>query len=353
MANSIAIGRIFGIRIDLHWTFLLLLVFSLFIGTYFFLIIVLLFVCVLVHEIAHSVTALRNNVKVKSIILLPIGGASMIDDTQMHPQVEFKIALAGPIMSLFLGALFGLLVIFTPLGTLTQIVQTLFLLNILLGVFNILPAFPMDGGRVFRSYLQRTKNFYDATMLTVKVSNYLMALIVIGTLVFVAFANSYSLGYREFLAFWNFIIVFFLYGGAQAEKQNLVLKRQTQGLYISDAISKRYLLAKPTTTLAELYSLMKRKKEQIVLIKIGAGYLYADVFKKIKAQKYVRDISVPIPQVSPKTNVVDALSKMQNMDVGVIAIVSKGRLLGITTSRMLQALISMHVASTKTRRKVE
>ncbi len=77
--QSLGIGKIFGIEIELHWTFLLLLLFTLLISTFVFILIVLLFVCVLIHELAHSITSLRNGIKVKKIILLPIGGASIIE----------------------------------------------------------------------------------------------------------------------------------------------------------------------------------------------------------------------------------------------------------------------------------
>ncbi|HVA83044.1 MAG TPA: site-2 protease family protein, partial [Candidatus Aquilonibacter sp.] len=186
--TSPSIGKFDGISIELHWTFVLLLLFSLLISTFFFLVILLLFVCVLIHELAHSVTARRNKIAVRKIILLPIGGASIIDDVKIDPRLELNIALAGPVMSLFLGFVFGALSTITPPGDLTLLAQSLFELNIFMGVFNLLPAFPMDGGRVFRSYLQRTKTYFDATMLTVKISKYLMGLIILATFAFVAFA---------------------------------------------------------------------------------------------------------------------------------------------------------------------
>ena len=169
MANgSVGIGKIAGINIELHWMFILLIALFFFISPLLGLIWILLFVCVLIHELSHSITARRNGIKVVKIVLLPIGGASMIEEINIDPRVEFNIAIVGPIMSLFLGGLFGILVLFTPPGMITFIVQYLFVINIFLGIFNILPAFPMDGGRVLRSYLENKHNFYEATMLTAK-----------------------------------------------------------------------------------------------------------------------------------------------------------------------------------------
>ncbi|MDE1870120.1 MAG: hypothetical protein KGH71_04010 [Candidatus Micrarchaeota archaeon] len=348
--TSPSIGKFDGISIELHWTFILLLLFSLLIGTFFFLVILLLFVCVLIHELAHSVTARRNRISVKKIVLLPIGGASIIDDVKIDPKLELNIALAGPVMSLFLGFVFGAISTITPPGPITLLAQSLFELNIFMGVFNILPAFPMDGGRVFRSYLQRTRDYYSATMLTVKISKYLMGLIILITLAFVAFANSYSLDYREFIAFWNFIIIMFLYGGAQGEEQNVILRKETEGLVASDTITRDYLLVNSQMGLGALYRLIKARRKHIVITKIGQKYLLVNILRKLKdpSGKLVRDISVQIPQVSPKLGVVETLGKMQSSDSEAVAVVERGRLVGIATGASMQAYISVHLMGKKT-----
>ncbi|MDE1828212.1 MAG: hypothetical protein KGH65_03575 [Candidatus Micrarchaeota archaeon] len=348
MANSLVIGRIFGIKVELHWTFILLLLLSLLLSTFFLIIIILLFVCVLIHELAHSVTATRNKVRVKSIILLPIGGASVIDDTKIPAKVEFNIALAGPVMSFVLAAIFGLAAIFTPPGEITFLMQNLFVLNAFLGIFNILPAFPMDGGRVFRSYLQKRMSYFDATMLTAKVSKAIMALIVIATVIFAIFASAYSADYREFLVFWSLIIVFFLYGGVQQEAQLVTLRRNTKGMRVLDAASKNYLSVDQNMPLPKLYLAMKRSKQHIVITKMGSRYLLVDVFKRAKGKaEIVKDIAVQIPEVSSATGIMDAISKMQSSDSSMVAIVSGGKLVGIATASMMEAFVTMHIASRK------
>lgn len=348
--SSLSIGRFAGISIELHWTFILLLLFAYLGGTLFFLVILLLFVCVLIHELAHSVTALRNKIAVKKIVLLPIGGASIIDDIKIDPKVEFKVAIAGPLMSLFLGLGFGALSLFTPSGPITFIVQSLFELNIFMAVFNILPAFPMDGGRVFRSYLERRKNFFDATMLTVKVSKYLMGIITIATLLFFAFATSYSVGYREFLVFWNFIIIIFLYGGATTEEQAAILRKNTQGLKIIEAKVKSYSLVNPNASILSIYSKLRKSKERIFVTKIAKEYFLLDLLanpKGIKG-KGAKDIAYTIPSVGPDSNVFDVLSRMQSLEVEAVAIVKNGKLLGIVTASSLQSFISIHIISKET-----
>lgn len=105
MKSNTSILDIFHIKIELHWTFIMLLLFALLIsaysGLYFFIIILLLFLMVLLHELAHSATALANGIEVKKIILFPLGGASIIDLDEVKPDLSLKIALAGPVMSIF------------------------------------------------------------------------------------------------------------------------------------------------------------------------------------------------------------------------------------------------------------
>ena len=186
------IGSIYGVPIELHWTFIVMMLLALAISVNLFIIFVLLFVCVFLHELAHSVTAIRNNISVKKIILYPLGGGSMIDMDEVPPKLEFMIAIAGPVSSFLLAFIFGIAVIFIPAGTIELFVQLLFILNLLLAVFNILPWFPLDGGRVLRSWLEKKRDFLSATKLTVNISNAIIVLFVIGTIAFVAVRPDYA-----------------------------------------------------------------------------------------------------------------------------------------------------------------
>jgi len=347
MNTSPTIGKIFGIEVELHWTFILLLVFTLLISLYVFILIVLLFICVLLHELAHSITSIRNGIKVSKIILLPIGGMSVIDDVKINPKAEFNIAIAGPIMSLFLGGVFGIITTLLQPGILLQTMQIMFLMNILLGLFNLLPAFPMDGGRVFRSFLQRKRSYYDATMLTVKVSKYLMGIILIATFVFVATGSSFSLSYREFIALWNIIIVMFLYSGAQAEAESVEIKKSTSGLHLGDAASKHFLLVKPEMSMQELYRELLEKKEHIVITRLGKAYALVELYRRGRARNavYVKDASTPIPSLNAGMHLADALSIMQSRGSSVVAVVKGNRLIGIATPNSIESIISLHLLS--------
>ncbi|MGC8662356.1 MAG: site-2 protease family protein [Candidatus Micrarchaeia archaeon] len=349
MAFSPIIGKIFGIEIELHWSFLLLLVFTLLISFYVFMLIVLLFICVLFHELAHSVTSLRNGVNVRKITLLPIGGVSIIDNANIEKSIEFNIAIAGPIMSLFLAGIFGMLATLSPSGIITQTMQIMFEMNLLLGVFNLLPAFPMDGGRVFRSYLQRKKDYYSSTMLTVKASKFVMGAILFGTFVFLEFDKSFSFSYREFVSLWNLIIVMFLYSGAQAEGESAKIKKSTAGLNLSDAITKHFILVNSNMKLSELYNVLLKKKEHNVITKLGSTYARVEIYGKIsrKDALYVKDVSIPIPSMQAKLPLADALSLMGSREAGMVAVIYKKKFLGVATASSIQTIISLHMLSKK------
>jgi Zn-dependent protease len=347
MDPSPSIGKIFGIDIELHWTFILLLLLTLLISFYVFLLIVLLFICVLLHELAHSVTSIRNGIKVKRIVLLPIGGASIIDDISIDPRIEFNIAIAGPIMSLFLAGLFGIFAIFSPIGIIRETMQIMFEMNLLLGAFNLLPAFPMDGGRVFRSYLQRKRDFYKATEITVSVSKYLMGIIVIGTFAFLIFGTSFSFSYREFVALWDLIIVMFLYNGAEAEEESAKIKKETKGLKLRNAITKHYIFVKPEASIEHIYARILKEQEHTVITKIDGSYAYIDLYKKRNQPiAHAKDAAVPIMSMNANTPLSDALYQMGNNNANIVAVVTKGnKLLGIATISSIQSIISLHMLS--------
>ncbi|MDE1855557.1 MAG: site-2 protease family protein [Candidatus Micrarchaeota archaeon] len=352
MADAYRIGRIWGIDIELHWTFIALLLvtlwLSLYSGIFLFIIIVLLFACVLIHELAHSYVSLMNKIRVSRIMLLPLGGVSIIDINNIDPRIEFNIAVAGPLMSFLLGAIFGFFVIFAPPGPITELLQTLFLLNVLLGAFNLLPAFPTDGGRVFRSYLERKHDEYVATQLTVKASNIVLALLVIGTLVYVMLINApfYS---KEFTFLWMLLIAFFLYNGAQAEKETMEVKRASRGVRLGAIASKKFAFVESNSDVQKLYNTVRKTKEHLLITRIGEDYAYVNLLRKekIKPDAFARDIATKIPSVDISENIVDALESMESNEAGIAAVTHRGRLVGIITLAHIQAFLSLHILRSK------
>src|SRR5918997_1519003 len=175
MGGSFSVGRAFGIDIRVHWTFLLLPIFfafysyqntgSLVAALVAVVVILALFVCVLLHEFGHSLVAQRLGLEVPDITLLPIGGLARLKVLPEKPVDEVKIAIAGPLVNIVLAPIFfGLALllgggitmppnILEGVQSAAQVFVYLGFINVALVVFNLIPAFPMDGGRVLRGLL--------------------------------------------------------------------------------------------------------------------------------------------------------------------------------------------------------
>ncbi|MGH3086378.1 MAG: site-2 protease family protein [Rubrobacteraceae bacterium] len=175
MGNSFKIGRAFGIDVKVHWTFFLLLVFfgflsyqqteSLVAALVTGVLILALFLCVLLHEYGHSLVAQRLGIEINDITLLPIGGLARMKSMPEKPWDEVKIAIAGPLVNVVLAPIFFVIALLLGGGLVDagglisgvdsagQFFAYLALINVVLAVFNLIPAFPMDGGRVLRGLL--------------------------------------------------------------------------------------------------------------------------------------------------------------------------------------------------------
>ena len=342
--NSIRIGKIFGISIGLHWTFVMLLLFFLFFYPFaIFLVFLLLFVCVFIHEAAHAYTARRNNIKVREILLTPLGGLTSLDDENIDYKKEFNIAISGPLMSVFLGGISGLAAVFAPAGNIVFVFQELFVLNIALGVLNLLPAFPLDGGRVFRSYLEKRRDEFSATMLTVRLSKYVALLTVLGSIAYLYIAN-FSL-IEKILDFVIFAFIgFILYGGAEAERQNAIVNKNVANLTIKDAIDRRFIFVKSATTIKNLYWKLAGKGTSVAITKDGGQFLFLDLLRKnVSSESTVKSIGVQVPQLKGNTDMVSAIRKIETAGRSLGVVVRHGKPIGIVTMQHLNAIISLRM----------
>lgn len=189
MKGSLSLGKIAGIRIRVHWTFMLLILWIVFVEInrgsnseaiiWSITFILTLFFCVVLHELGHALTARRFNVGTRQITLLPIGGVASLESMPENPKEEFLVAIAGPAVNIGIAAL---LYLFVPVEDFLSrdpemLEQTmsavdsrnflfyLFSANLMLALFNLLPAFPMDGGRILRALLSIKFNRVRATQL--------------------------------------------------------------------------------------------------------------------------------------------------------------------------------------------
>jgi len=188
---SWSLGRIFGIDTRVHATFLLLVGWAAFSaisqgGTLIAALVsvgflLAIFASVLLHELGHALTARRYGIETRRIILSPLGGLAQLESGMMPPRVELWVALAGPAVSLGLAGVF--LTIAALLGDVgpTSFVGALGWANLMIAAFNMVPALPMDGGRVFRAALSRRVGYRRATEIAAKVGRFAgVAMMIIG-----------------------------------------------------------------------------------------------------------------------------------------------------------------------------
>ncbi|HEX2741585.1 MAG TPA: site-2 protease family protein [Rubrobacter sp.] len=247
MGGSFKIGRFSGIDVRVHWTFFLLLAFFAFIGYQSSGslagaltptgVIVALFICVVLHEFGHSLVAQRLGIGIHSITLLPIGGVSNLESLPEKPADEVKITLAGPLVNVVLAPIFfgvGLLLgaeprmptdLFTGIGSVGQFFFYLGYLNVVLAVFNLIPAFPLDGGRILRGVLATRLGALRATEIASRVGQlFALAFFIIGLL-----------GGNILLA----LVAVFIFFGASGEAQMVRQRELTHGLLVSDVMGTR------------------------------------------------------------------------------------------------------------------
>jgi len=236
MGRSLRIGSIKGVPIRLHWSFPLLVVLALvptgsrFNATSFLescAWIAALFVCIVVHELSHCFVARRRGFAVRDIVLLPIGGASEISGMPGAPSDELAIAVAGPLASIALALAFALVGVaasvhlWPPTLFAGAVVSRLMWANLLLAGFNLVPALPMDGGRVLRALLARRRTDLEATLIAVRIGQLTGLAMVLG-------------GIRFDL--WLSVIGLFVLVGAEGEKRAAAVRTATGGLKVADVM---------------------------------------------------------------------------------------------------------------------
>lgn len=234
MKWSIPIGRVLGIRLGIHITFFLIIAWIGWLGwsvggwsasLWAVAMICLLFVCVILHELGHSIVALRFGIEVHSITLLPIGGVAGMKSMPEEPYQELLIAVAGPLVNVIILAILlpfrGFPVwLDMPIvpGSVPELVDRMIWANIILVVFNMIPAFPMDGGRVFRALLAMVFSYGTATAWAAGVGRVMAVLFVL-----------VGLYLNPFLAF----IGVFVFLGAEGEARMVRVKDALKNVPVS------------------------------------------------------------------------------------------------------------------------
>jgi Zn-dependent protease len=226
--RSYLITRVMGIPIRVHITLVILLIIAaLALGLIGILYAAGLFLSVAVHELGHSWVAIRKGCRVHEIMLLPIGGVAKMSGLPSRPKDEFLIAGAGPLTSLLLALVFWALAL---LGPFMMLFTSLAEINLMLCLFNLLPSFPMDGGRIFRAFMTPRIGRLKATALAVKIGKRMaIAFGLIGLFgIPYSLLQPFGLSFSIRPNFMLILIAIFIYQAAGAEYRAVVAQQMQQ-----------------------------------------------------------------------------------------------------------------------------
>jgi len=364
MDGSFRIGRLFGIPILIHYTFLLVIpLFAWIIGSEILLtagmlrdiflvpidtsvitsgympwilgtfIALGLFAGVLVHELAHSLVALHKGIMINNITLMIFGGIAQMEEGTPDPKIELPMALVGPLASLVVGFICCGLVYAAPSVTANPGLQGVWilifgylgLLNIILCIFNLIPAFPMDGGRVLRAWLAKRMPFHRATKIAADIGKgFAIIFGIIGLFTFSPFL---------------ILIALFIYIGANTESTAMKYSHLLQNVTVGEMMSTPVTTVPSTMPLSTVIGMMYSSKhlgfpvlERDSLVGI---ITLADVNRTSSIDReamQVRDIMTrDLITLPPEAPVIDALRIMSAQDFGRIPVVQDGKILGIVT----------------------
>ncbi|MCX9011410.1 MAG: CBS domain-containing protein [Candidatus Methanoperedens sp.] len=353
MSTSIQIGKIMGIPIRLHITFLLILpvfawIFANNMPAFGFADVkpdslryalalstaILLFTCVLLHEFGHSYVALRHGSNIQSITLFLFGGVSSMEEIPRNPRVEFKMALAGPATSLLIGA--TLLIIYygffrtdnSILNPYLRLVWLIGYINITLFIFNLLPAFPMDGGRLLRAWLAGRMPYIKATQAAAGIGK-----------MFAIFMGIFGFLTAAIGGIWFILIAFFIYIGASEEEKSTAVNVILEGVKIRDIMSRDVKTVSSGMSVEELVEIMFRLKHMGYPV-VDDGRLigivtFTDVLKVPKEERK----NVKVSQIMTRElitckeddDAVVALKLMTMNNIGRIIVKDDGKMTGIVS----------------------
>jgi Zn-dependent protease len=362
---SLKIGKIIGVEIRIHYTWLIiffLITFTLaqsFMPQQFpadenpilennpilYWIIggisaILLFGSVLFHELFHSYMAMRKGISVPRITLFLFGGVSQIAEEPHDPSAEFRISVVGPLSSFLLGGVFGFFWLISLLLNLSVIIQAPlvygFTINILLGLFNLLPAFPLDGGRILRARLwARKRDMLAATTLSTKISSIFSYIIM-----FIGFSTVF-LG-NVFGGLWLVFIGWFLKNGADATLQQTTVTQTLNGIAVKDIMTTEVITIEPDISVLDAIKnyFYKYKHGGYPVVSQGKlkGVVTTHDIHKIPQERwgstFLWSIMTPfenLTMMSPEDSAIDALSFLTKKDLGRIPVQKEDMLVGLVT----------------------
>lgn len=366
MRWSFKVGRAFGIELRIHITFFLIIAWAAYIwgvgyengiagAVYGALLITLLFVCVVIHELCHSRMAIHYGGEVASITLLPIGGVSLLKNMPDDPRKELWVSLVGPLSNVVIAALLGVVLALLPgkvsmasteeftnviTGISAQgLVTYLLMINLLLALFNLLPAFPLDGGRVLRSLLAQHMSYVRATRAAVTAGQVFAFILGITGLL---------------LGAWLWILIaIFIYMGAEQEGAGAQMKSILGQLTVGQAVARNVRVLRPGDKLADVVAVVLHTyQEDFPVVEEGRlegvltrANLIAGLHDLGPDATVERVMERNFPVVNSSEPFSKVYEKINESGVRAVAVVDEGRLVGMVTMEHLSEVFMLLTAS--------
>lgn len=367
MGRGIKLFKVLGIQISIDYTWFI--VFVLFAwslsygyfpfrnpgftqGTYLFMGVIsafFLFACVLIHELSHSYTANRLGLDIKEITLFIFGGVAQLTKEPEDAITELKIAIAGPAASAVLAIIFWVAFGFIDAAAfpvLSAIVAYLAFINMILLIFNMIPGFPLDGGRVFRAlWWARTGDLNRATKVASGIGKgFALFLIITGFLQIMV--GNFTGG------LWSVLIGVFVQQAAESGYQQVLMKHALEGVKVGDLMSKGVVTVEEGKRLSELVDNYFFKYHFVSFPVTSDGHVEGLItlngVRSVEKEKWdntlVRDVMYrlgPQDTLNPNDSAMEALSKMASDGAGRYPVIENGRLVGILSKRDIIKALEM------------
>ncbi len=355
MRWSLKIGQIRGIPLYVHVSFLLIVAWVA-LGSWLqsanpaamaasVLFVLSLFVCVVLHELGHALTAQRFGIRTRDVTLLPIGGVARLEGMPEEPRQELLVALAGPAVNVAIaGLLFAVLAVgtgFQPfgeaVGSPASFIQNLMIVNLVLVIFNLLPAFPMDGGRVFRSLLAMRFDYLRSTRIAAGVGQTLAVMF-----------GLVGLFYNPFLI----LIAFFVYTGAAHEATMVAMRSAFKGVPVRSAMVTNFQTLEPGDSLqraVELTLAGAQRDFPVVHNDRLAGILSgADLVEALSRYGHEYPVSEAMKRqfhsVEENEPLQAALARFSECNCSTLPVSRGGKLLGMLTTEGVGEFLRLRAA---------
>ncbi|MDP3734038.1 MAG: site-2 protease family protein [Nanoarchaeota archaeon] len=349
MRGTTKILRIFGIDIQLHysWWFILLFL-SWALSTDFFpsffpgystsmywtmgiIAALLLFVSVLLHELSHSLVAKTQKIKVESITLFFFGGVAGISQEEMKPRSELLMALAGPLFSLVLGGLFYLINISNINGIFSAISFYLYQLNFILALFNLVPGYPLDGGRAFRALLYwHYRDLIKATRIAAAVGKFFAG--------FLFFFGLVGLWNGVGNGLWSMLLGGFLYFIAGVSYNQVVVKDILDKIPVKDLLSTTVPVVSPEMTFKDFIAQFSKTDEDLFLVKGKKGDSVVEVQfisripEKMASKVTLKQLAVPLNRLRglhKNDTAYTAFQRFSGQEISLLPVLENGNVIGV------------------------